>query len=179
LSYRRGSPPTGGPSLDRAFEAVAPAVKAAALAASERLREMGVRHALVGGLAVGAHGAPRNTTDVDFLVGREAFESSGPLLVHRQGVPVRVGSIAIDLLPAEEPVFERALDEVQGSGAAVPIVSLAVIVHMKLRALRPHDQDDVRRLIAAGADLGAIRDHLADAEPPLLSRLDWVLRTPG
>ena len=46
---------------------------------------------------------------------------------------------------------------------------------MKLRALRPQDQADVRRLIRAGADLGAIRSHLASAEPALLSRLDYVL----
>jgi hypothetical protein len=33
----------------------------AAEEAARRLRELGIRHALVGGLAVGAHGAPRNT----------------------------------------------------------------------------------------------------------------------
>ena len=43
----------------------------------------------MGGLAVGAHGAPRNTTDADFLVGLEAFEQHGALLVHKAGVPVR------------------------------------------------------------------------------------------
>jgi hypothetical protein len=52
---------------------------------------------------------------------------------------------------------------------------LPVLVQMKLRALRAHDQDDVRRLIRAGADLGAIREHLRANEPALLSRLDYVL----
>jgi hypothetical protein len=41
--------------------------------ASATLSELGVRHALVGGLAVGAWGYPRNTRDIDFLVGEEAF----------------------------------------------------------------------------------------------------------
>ncbi len=170
--------PVRGPSLERAFDGVSPHVRDAALAASKRLTALGIRHAIVGGLAVGAHGAPRNTTDVDFLVGLEAFEQSGPLLVHRSGVPVRVGSVAVDLLPAEEPALEDALAQADTSGA-VPVVPLGTLVQMKLRALRPHDQDDVRRLIQAGADLGALREHLTRVEPALLSRLDWVLKSPS
>lgn len=38
---------------------------------SDRLR-WGIRHALVGGLAVGHHGHPRATKGVDFIVGDEA-----------------------------------------------------------------------------------------------------------
>ena len=45
--------------------------------ASAQLSKLGVRHWLVGGLAVGAHGHPRATKDVDFLVGDEAFEHDG------------------------------------------------------------------------------------------------------
>ena len=163
------------PSVERAFAAVPPSIRAAAEEASRRLRALGIRHALVGGLAVGAHGAPRNTTDVDFLVGMEAFEGSGLALVHRSGVPVKVAGVAIDLLPAEEPAFERALEAAQEHPEPVPLIDLASLVQMKLRALRPHEQDDVRRLIRAGADLGAISNHLAAAEPALLSRLDYVL----
>jgi hypothetical protein len=174
LGYFRESN-AGEPSLERAWSAVSEPVRLAAEEASRRLRSLGIRHALVGGLAVGAHGAPRNTTDVDFLVGLEAFEGSGAVLVHRSGVPVRVGGIAVDLLPAEEPALLRALEQAQAPERAIPLIDLRVLVQMKLRALRPHDQDDVRRLIRAGADLGAIRDHLAAAEPALLSRLDYVL----
>ena len=163
-------------SVQRALDGVAPEVRDAAIAASKRLRELGIRHAIVGGLAVGAHGAPRNTTDVDFLVGLEAFERSGLLLVHRSGVPLRVGTVAIDLLPAEEPAFEQALATADDGSQPIPLVSLEILVQMKLRALRPHDQDDVRRLFQAGADLGTIQGHLRRVEPTLLSRLDWVLR---
>lgn len=175
LSYFRESNAAGEPSLDRAFAAVPESVRTAAEEAARRLSALGIRHALVGGLAVGAHGAPRNTTDVDFLVGLEAFEGSGPVLVHRAGVPVKVGGVGIDLLPAEEPLLERALDRAQERPLPVPLIDLPVLVQMKLRALRPQDQDDVRRLIRAGADLGAIRSHLASCEPALLSRLDYVL----
>jgi hypothetical protein len=64
-------------SLERALAAVQPSVKTAAEEASRRLRELGVRHALIGGIAVGAHDAPRNTTDVNFLVGLKAFRGVG------------------------------------------------------------------------------------------------------
>jgi hypothetical protein len=150
-------------------------VRVAAEEGARRLGALGIRHALVGGLAVGAHGAPRNTTDVDFLVGLEAFEGSGNVLVHRAGVPVKVGAVSVDLLPAEEPQLVQALERAQEGGLEIPLIDLPVLVQMKLRALRPHDQEDVRRLIRAGADLGAIRSHLASAEPALLSRLDYVL----
>jgi hypothetical protein len=175
LTYSHDASAAGEPSLDRAFAAVSEAVRVAAEEAARRLSALGIRHALVGGLAVGAHGAPRNTTDVDFLVGLEAFETSGAVLVHRSGVPLKVGGVTIDLLPAEEAVLERALDDAQKRGAPLPFVELGVLVQMKLRAFRPHDQDDVRRLIRAGADLGAIQQHLRAAEPSLLSRLDYVL----
>ena len=175
LSYFRGGAPVTTPSLDHAFSAIPEAVAIAAKEAAKRLRELGIRHAVVGGLAVGAHGAPRNTTDVDFLVGLEAFEGAGLVLTHRAGVPVKIGAVPVDLLPAEEPAFEKALDAAQDPAQAIPIIALPVLVQMKLRALGAHDQDDVRRLIRAGADLGAIREHLRTSEPALLSRLDYVL----
>jgi hypothetical protein len=112
---------------------------------------------------------------VDYLVGLEAFEGSGAVITHRSGVPVKVGGVAIDLLPAEEPALERALDAAQARPGPVPVIDLPVLVLLKLRALRGHDQDDVRRLIRAGADLGAIRSYLASTEPALLARLDYVL----
>src|SRR5262245_8403338 len=95
-----------GPSLERALAALPASVATALTEGSKRLTSLGIRHAIAGGVAVGVHGAPRNTTDVDFLVGIEAFEGAGLVLTHRAGVPVRVGDVAVDLIPAEEPAFE-------------------------------------------------------------------------
>jgi hypothetical protein len=53
---------------------VAPEVLDAMKVASAVLKRVGVRHVVVGGLAVGANGFPRATKDVNFLVGDEAFE---------------------------------------------------------------------------------------------------------
>ena len=62
------------PDLRLLENVVAPRVLAAMRTASGALTSLGVRHALAGGLAVGAYGYPRNTQDVDLLVGDEAFE---------------------------------------------------------------------------------------------------------
>ena len=59
--------------------------------ASARLTELGVRHVLVGGLAVGAWGHARATKHVDFLVGEEAFEHHpGGLVTMKYGVPITI-----------------------------------------------------------------------------------------
>src|SRR5262245_52346114 len=166
---------SAGPSLERALAALPASVATALTEGSKRLTSLGIRHAIAGGIAVGVHGAPRNTTDVDFLVGLEAFEGSGIVLTHRSGVPVKVGTVPVDLLPAEEPALEAALDAAQDASDSIPVIALPALIQMKLRAFRPHDQDDIRRLIRAGADLASIRQHLAANEPSLSSRLDYVL----
>ena len=67
---------------------VSPLVLDAMRAASNAMTALGVRHLVVGGLAVGANGYPRATSDVDFLVGDEAFEHhAGGIVTMR--VPVR------------------------------------------------------------------------------------------
>lgn len=70
--------------------------------ASAALKQVGVRHVVVGGLAVGANGYPRATKDVDFLVGDEAFERhAGGLVTLRPGVPFQVNRVAVDFIGAE------------------------------------------------------------------------------
>ena len=64
------TPATAIPDLSQLRGVVAPEILAAAEVASRKLREAGIPHALAGGLAVGAHGYPRTTDDVDFLVPR-------------------------------------------------------------------------------------------------------------
>lgn len=53
---------------------VAPEVLDAMRVAAAALRRAGVRHVVAGGLAVGAHGFPRATKAVDFLVGESRAE---------------------------------------------------------------------------------------------------------
>ena len=72
---------------------VSPIVIEAMRTASAALSRAGVRHVVVGGLAVGANGYARATGCVDFLVGNEAFEHhEGGLVTLRAGVPFQVNA---------------------------------------------------------------------------------------
>jgi hypothetical protein len=65
--------------------------------ASRALTALGIRHVVVGGLAVSANGHLSATRVVDFLVGDEAFEHHPEGFVSRKpGVPVQVNGVAIE-----------------------------------------------------------------------------------
>ncbi len=72
---------------------VSPRVLEAMQLASQTMTAMGVRHTVVGGLAVGANGYPRATAGVDFLVGEEAFEHHAAGVITLR-VPVQVNGEA-------------------------------------------------------------------------------------
>src|SRR5215475_11405708 len=102
---------------------VAPEVIDAMKVASDALKRVGVRHVVVGALAVGANGFPRATKDVDFLVGDEAFERhAGGLVTLRPGVPIQVHGVAIDLLSVGdgEEHLAAALETSPGSAIEAP-----------------------------------------------------------
>ena len=150
------------PILDRAEEV------------ARQLTTLGVPHVLIGGLAVGVHGHPRATKDVDFLVGEEAFASTSPLLVYRDELKdlVRIGHTDIMSVPPSYPglAAELALDQ------EVPVISLPALVLMKLDAARPRDREDVRTLLTIHPEaLRKVRDYLAEHAPELVHRLAEVL----
>ena len=62
-----------GDGLQSQLEMLSDSMREAVLAAFDAYAALGVPFALVGGLAAGAHGRPRFTKDVDFLVGDEAL----------------------------------------------------------------------------------------------------------
>ena len=143
------------------FRFVAPRVRDAAVKTAAQLDHLGIRYALAGGLAVGAHGYIRATTDVDFLVGEEAFDHEGSLVAFKAGVPIEVDGIRIDYLSPTSlgPQMEEILDHPPMSEglAAVPIEAL---IYMKLVAKRRKDLVDVVELVKAGADLTIVREYL-------------------
>lgn len=115
----------------------------AAKAASDAFRRAGVRHTLVGGLAVGVHGFPRHTKDVDFLVGEEAFHRHGLLVTPKSGLPIRHGDVDIDWVSLEgedRRILDRFL-EVPAEGH-VPVIPAGPLVYMKLLAGRRRDAGD-------------------------------------
>lgn len=142
--------------------------------ASEALKRVGVRHVVVGGLAVGANGFPRATRDVDFLVGDEAFERhAGGLLTLRPGVPFQVNRVAVDFIGAEanEGFLAAALEADAGSIIAAP-----PLIYMKLKSPRHKDRTDVIELVKAGLDLDSCREYLEAHAPTFVADFDDAVR---
>jgi hypothetical protein len=143
-------------------------------AASRALTALGVRHAVAGGLAVGAHGYRRNTQDVDLLVGEEAFERhSGGMVTLRPGVPIQVDGVSVDLLSASEgeAFLDQALTQPR-TGDAVPVVSAGTLVYLKLKSTRLKDRADVVELVKAGLDLDGVRRYLGRNAPSFVARFE-------
>lgn len=146
-----------------------------AKAASGAFQKAGVRHVLVGGLAVGMHGYPRNTRDIDFMVGDEAFVFHGLLVEPRPGLPMRYSGVTIDWVSLE-PNERAALEEflVEASPGEVPVMSVVPLIAMKLIAARHKDKTDIVELIKAGADVEPIIVFVQERFPeklPLLMHL--------
>jgi hypothetical protein len=128
---------------------------------------------VVGGLAVGAHGYPRATKDVDFLVGPEAFEHHpGGLVTLRAGVPFQVNGVAVDFLAADpgEDFLDAALSAEPGAIADAP-----VLIYLKLKSPRSKDRTDVVELAKAGLDRAACRAYLAAHAPAYLAAFDEAI----
>ena len=157
------------------FRFISPKVRAAAQKTAAQLEHLGIRHALAGGLAVGAHGYIRATTDVDFLVGEEAFEQHGLLVAFKAGVPIEVDGIRIDYLSPTGlgAQLEETLDSAPSS-AGLAVVPIEVLIYMKLVANRRKDQVDIIELVKAGAAIKPIRHYLEKYASDLLDLFDTL-----
>jgi hypothetical protein len=158
-----------GIDVDAALGAVAEDVRRAALEASAELTRLGIRHALCGGLAVGAHGYPRTTQRVEFLVGEEALERHGSVVTLR--APFQVHGVAVDSVPVppEGPFLAEELDR-PARPQRLAVVSIGALVFMKLLAGRRRDLSDVTELVKAGVDVEAVRRYLAEKSPQFIDR---------
>jgi hypothetical protein len=165
------NPPAGRlPDLAQLRGVVAPEILAAAEVASRTLREAGIPHALAGGLAVGAHGYPRTTDDVDFLVGDEAFLHHAGGLVTLKVPLIAVGNVRIDMVSIEPSQEEREqlrpAVESPPESEQIPIVPLTALVYMKLKASRQKDLADLVELLKRGKiDIPGIDRYLDQRAP--------------
>jgi len=163
-------------SLKEVFDFVAPEVRDATVAVAEQLDHLGVRYALAGGLAVGVHGYVRATTDVDFLVGEEAFEHHGTLVTFKTGVPIQVGGVRVDYLSPH--ALGQHLEDVLDAPSRVdgiPVVPIEALIFMKLVARRRRDQLDVVELLRSGVDARSIRAYLEAHAADTLDLFDALL----
>jgi hypothetical protein len=167
------------PDLAQLRGVVAPEILAAAAVASRELREAGIPHALVGGLAVGAHGYPRTTDDVDFLVGDEAFVQHAGGLVTLKVPLIAVGKVRIVMISIESSKEEkeqlRPAVESPAESEQIPIVPLTALVYMKLKASRQKDLADLVELLKRGKiDIGGIDQYLKEHAPTFVPQWSRV-----
>lgn len=165
------------PDLSLLNGVVAQEVLDAMKSASGQLTKLGVRHALVGALAVGAWGYPRASKDVDFLVGDEAFRHhEGGLVSMAPGFPLIAGGVAVDPLsgmPGENHLEEALRKPLVSHG--IPIAPLEVLVYLKLKSPRRKDSADVVELLKAGADPRPVRDYLRRFAADLLGKFEGLV----
>jgi len=162
--------------LKEVFRFVAPRIRDAAIKSAAKLNDLGIRYALAGGLAVGAHGYVRATVDVDFLVGEEAFEHHGSVVAFKAGVPIEVDGVRIDYL---SPVslgaqLEEVLDH-PPMNEGLAIVPIEVLIYMKLAAKRRRDLVDVIELVKVGADVNRVRDYLRQYAGDLVPQFEELV----
>lgn len=163
--------------VNKAVETVQPAVRQAIEETSAQLTRLGIRHAIAGGVAVAAHGYLRQTSVADFLVGDEAFERHGALVMFKPGVQVTVAGVAVDYLSPTGlgAHVEEALEHsviVDG----LPVVPVEVLVCMKLSFFRRCDQNDVIELVRrGGADVATCHAYLARHAPDLVPRFEAMV----
>ena len=137
------------------------------------LNKLGVRYAMVGGLAVAYHANPPVTIDADFLVDTEnmdvlevLFKGEGwgayPLLfrVNQRGFPKfgwamrKKGRTEVDLISTSSDAYLSSVTknavEVSFAGVLVPVVTVEDLVVMKTLVGREKDIDDTIALRQAG-----------------------------
>lgn len=117
---------------------------------------------LVGGLAVGAHGYVRATTDVDFITRLPLTEACARLKAHGFAAELRRGDVLegdfpcvkatvdgtrVDVMPPIVAIeWERAIELPIGRRVRLRVVDLAGLIRLKMRAGGPKDLMDVAAL---------------------------------
>jgi hypothetical protein len=142
---------------------------------------------LIGGLAVGAHGYVRATTDVDFVV--RDLDAAGKRLLE-QGLPVErlrgkftclrgmIGKVRFDVLPPLVPIrWDRAITVSLEGRATIRVVDLESLIRLKLRAGGPKDLMDIAALVLRHPEQQERAQELAVAYR-IRDELDIWLRDP-
>lgn len=172
------------PSGDSSSPRTQPALQRAFSSLVSVLNSQRVQYAIVGGIAILQHTRVRATEDIDALISVsqlampslfEALRDKGFLVDVMANIRefcdggltcIRYEDVLIDLLRPVLPAFAHVLDRAMDSevlGQTARIGSAEGLIVMKIIAMRPQDQTDVRELIAAYGntlDLSFIRAEL-------------------
>ena len=144
------------------------------------LRDAKVAFAIVGGFAVIEYGYERFTKDVDVLVyaadlqrAMAALRAAG-MTGNRTPIGAKMRDPAtgvdVNLLGTAFDAEERALARSVQARTALPVISVAHLILMKLESGRSQDDADVVALLKAGASVASVTRYLRRAWPKLLPR---------
>ena len=160
-------------------DAVSEKVWRAMIDASRTLSSLGIGHALVGGLAIGAYGWPRATRDVDFLVDDGAWsKSESGVVILRAGIPVEAHGISIDTISVRDDERHLLAAIVRAEiSEGIPVIAVEALVYLKLASPRSQDRQDVLNLVGAGLDLDRVRRYLDANAPKLSEKFEAIVRT--
>lgn len=169
--------PSDAPDLVPVREVISDNIWRAMVDVSAELTRLGVHHALIGGLAVGAHGYPRATKDVDFIVDDSGWkETDSGLVVMRVGLPIRAHGVEIDHLaipPDEQHLATAITGAVVSEG--VPVAPVTDVIYLKLLSPRRRDHDDVIELVErGGVDPAAVDAYLDEVNATEAVRRRWA-----
>jgi hypothetical protein len=157
-----------------------------------------VRHALIGGLAVGVRSRPRATKDADFIINvpalsfpglleelvKEGFEIDVMDLVRRWSaermIVFQIGKVRIDWLQPVVPLYAHVLNSANSQpwlDTRLTVASAEGLILTKIIAFRPQDQADIVALLAANRDeinVDLVRNEWAPYAATEPERTTWL-----
>jgi hypothetical protein len=134
----------------------------------ELLDQAGIAHALIGGIAVGLHGYPRSTGDIDLLVDGsrrkdvvDRMNAAGyALAASTEEVLHFAGPVPVDMLLARREATRLMLrDATRVTSIGANVLRVEDIIGLKIQAFSNdrkrqwHDQADIAELIRANPDM--------------------------
>jgi predicted nucleotidyltransferase len=191
VSSADSSLPPSGPALRQAFEALV-----------RSFNDRGIRYAIIGGIAAIQHTRVRTTDDIDALLAVPQVQLPGLFEALRDAgfsidVPVSIREfrdhgltsvafrgVIVDLMRPVLPVYGQVLDRAMDAeilGQKARVCSAEGLIMMKLIAMRPQDESDIRDILAAYGgrlDLDFVRAGLntfaAEDDPRRAKFETWV-----
>jgi hypothetical protein len=157
-----------------------------------------VRHALIGGLAVGLRSRPRATKDADFVVqvpavafpglleelAGEGFEISLTDMIRRWSAErflvINSGRVRVDWMQPILPLYARVLDTAEERSwleTGIRVATAEGLILTKMVSFRPQDQVDIETLLIANRDdidLGIIRSEWSAVAVGEEARTAWL-----
>ena len=145
---------------------------------SELLRRAGVRHVLAGGVAVSCNGYSRTTSNIDWAVGKSAFEFREQGIFLRPELPVKFAGVPVHYLAPTDPFEQMMLEQylVIPLSGEVPVLQFGPLTVMKLIGRRHKDCADLIELFKRRlSELPALKAFVKSNLPSQADMLDDLI----